>query len=370
MEWRDQLQVASFRGVEFHTDSYDLVTGRRVSFNEYPFRDDPYPEDTGRKGRVHNVPAYVLGADYMTQRDALIEALEKAGPGTLVRRYHSQVRVQAGEVRISETAKQGGMARFTIQFYEAGDKSKPTRTNNTKKKVAIAADSALEVIQQQFEAAYTTQSLPGWIAEQAQLIVSDLESKLTPLGVIDASISEYTNLPSNLASKSIGLIASLSSVTHFRKLFDFGGDAAAVPTTTPSRRAQATNQVALISLVRNSALVEASRQASNDSYDSAEQAIITRNELADALDVEMQTANDENYRALQKVRAALVNDMTIRAANLKSISSYTPNATLPAVVIAHRLYLDALKDSDIIARNKIPHPGFVTGGYPLEVLNA
>ena len=142
-----------------------------------------------------------------------------------------------------------------------------------------------------------------------------------------------------------------------------------MPKTTPSRKQQATNQDAIISLVRNTALVEAARDASNSNYDSAEQAINTRDEVADALDDAMQTADDKTYMAIQDVRVALVNDMTVRAANLKSISSFTPQATMPALVLAHNLYQDALKDSDIIVRNNIKHPGFVLGGSSLEVLN-
>jgi len=36
--------------------------------------------------------------------------------------------------------------------------------------------------------------------------------------------------------------------------------------------------------------------------------------------------------------------------------------------VAHRLYGDALAADGIVARNRIRHPGFVTGGQALEVL--
>jgi len=370
MSWHDQLQTSSFRGVEFLEESDEQLAGRRVELHEFPLRDAAYPEDMGGKGDVLNMTGYVVGDDYMSLRDDLLAALNKQGPGTLIRRKKGQIRVQAGEVRVVETNSKGGMATFTMTFYVASELPAPTVSTNTKKIVANKSVVALDVIQEQFEQDFKTQSLPGWVSEQAQSVVNVLTSQLDPLGVLNSSINEYIALPSDLSGKIIGLISSLSSVTEFRKLFSFGDDLATVPKTTPSRKQQAKNQDAIADLVRSTALVEASRQASDDDYDSAQQAIATRDELADALDEQMQTAADDSYRALQDVRVALVNDMTTRAANLKRISRFTPQTTLPAVVLAYRLYQDPLKDSDIIARNNIKHPGFVPGGYPLEVLNA
>lgn len=369
MAWRDQLQPSSFRGVEFLEETDEETGGRRVALHEFPFRDTAFPEDMGAVDGVFNITGFVIGADYIQQKDALLEALNKQGPGTLARRHSGHIKVQMGDVRVIQTNRKGGMATFTMTFYSAGKEVLPTVSSNTQKIVATKSDAAVEVIQKQFVKSFKTQSLPAWVSEQAQSLVSDLESKLSPLGILNASINEYINLPSNLAGKVISLIASLSSVTQFSTLFSFGDDLLTVPTTTPSRRQQASNQEAIISLVRSTALIESARQASSDSYDSAQQAIVTRNELADALDEQMQTADDESYIALQDVRVAHINDMTTRAANLKQISSYTPQATLPAVALAHRLYGDALKDSEIIVRNNVKHPGFVSGGEPLEVLN-
>lgn len=42
--------------------------------------------------------------------------------------------------------------------------------------------------------------------------------------------------------------------------------------------------------------------------------------------------------------------------------------TMPALLIAHRVYGDARRADDIVSRNRIAHPGFVSGGQVLEVL--
>ena len=51
MSWREQLQIASFRGVEFKVDSHSISGGRRVEVHEYPLHDTLYAEDLGRKAR-------------------------------------------------------------------------------------------------------------------------------------------------------------------------------------------------------------------------------------------------------------------------------------------------------------------------------
>ena len=60
--------------------------GRRIALHEYPYRDDPWPVDTGRATRRITVTGFLLRDDVFDQRTALIAALEQKGPGTLVHR--------------------------------------------------------------------------------------------------------------------------------------------------------------------------------------------------------------------------------------------------------------------------------------------
>ena len=84
MTWKDRLQDASFRGVPFKVEEESTGTGRRVETHEYPNRDKPYTEDLGKITFRPSITAYVVGDDCFDQRDRLIDALNKPGPGTLV----------------------------------------------------------------------------------------------------------------------------------------------------------------------------------------------------------------------------------------------------------------------------------------------
>lgn len=370
LSWREQLQQSSFRGVEFYVDDHTLEFGRRVQLHDYPFKDDAYAEDLGGKDDMYSLPAFVVGDDYMDQRDKLREALSKLGTGTLVHRYLGRVRVQVGACSLRETNREGGIARFNITFYKAGALTKPTSKIDTPQRVNAAANTAQAVVSQQFQSNYGITGFPGWVTEKTREVISDIESKFSGLGIIDDTISDFVGLPDALAGQVIDAVSNLSAITQFRKLFTYGNDLPSVPMTTPSRVQQATNQQSLVNLVQQSSQIEAARNSSTLDYDSAQDAIAVRDELSVVLDKQMQTADDNTYIALQDLRAAMVLDLTERAANLKQVRRYTPQATLPSLVIAHHLYQDANRATDIVARNSIGHPGFVPGGQGLEVLDA
>lgn len=102
-------------------------TGRRVETHEYPNRDKPYTEDLGKITFRPSITAYVVGDDCFDQRDRLIDALNKPGPGTLVHPTYGELKVCVdGEVRVSTSKSEGRIVRFDLKFVEAGELSYPT----------------------------------------------------------------------------------------------------------------------------------------------------------------------------------------------------------------------------------------------------
>ncbi|KJS76766.1 MAG: hypothetical protein JL55_17690 [Pseudomonas sp. BICA1-14] len=149
---------------------------------------------------------------------------------------------------------------------------------------------------------------------------------------------------------------------------------------TPARAQQATNQAAIYTLIERAAVAEAARLATGRPLDTAgstlpgltynnrEEAVDTRDVLVAELDRQQLQASPERYRALAGLTTALVTDLNRRSASLAPLTRFTPGATMPALVIAHRLYGDASRAGEIVARNRVAHPGFVPGGQALEVL--
>lgn len=93
----------------------------------YPNRDKPYTEDLGKITFRPSITAYVVGDDCFDQRDRLIDALNKPGPGTLVHPTYGELKVCVdGEVRVSTSKSEGRIVRFDLKFVEAGELSYPT----------------------------------------------------------------------------------------------------------------------------------------------------------------------------------------------------------------------------------------------------
>ncbi len=69
----------------------------------------------------------MVGDDCFDQRDRLIDALNKPGPGTLVHPTYGELKVCVdGEVRVSTSKNEGRIVRFDLKFVEAGELSYPT----------------------------------------------------------------------------------------------------------------------------------------------------------------------------------------------------------------------------------------------------
>ncbi|MHC2534221.1 DNA circularization N-terminal domain-containing protein [Bradyrhizobium diazoefficiens] len=121
--WRDRYQTASFRGAFFHVETDARASGRRVALHEYPKRDDPYAEDMGRAARRFQVQGYLIGPNYLQQKDALIAALEADGPGILrlpMPYMGEDIEVMAGTYSVTESREKGGMCAFEMDFIEYG----------------------------------------------------------------------------------------------------------------------------------------------------------------------------------------------------------------------------------------------------------
>ena len=131
-DWRDRLiwaeennqqrKKASFRGIPFFIRDSGRSVGRRNVVHQYPLKDIPYIEDLGQDIDEFTINGYVVQnkdnqQDYIDERDLLIEALRKFGPGTLIHPYYGELQVNLlGKARIEESFSQGGIARFTMTF--------------------------------------------------------------------------------------------------------------------------------------------------------------------------------------------------------------------------------------------------------------
>jgi prophage DNA circulation protein len=419
--WRDNLRDASFRGVAFHVSSQDTTGGRRNVTHEYPLRDDPYVEDLGAKGKRWTLECYVIGDDYMTARDRLQDALDAEGAGALVIPWKGTVQAAVEEYRMRESIKEGGWAKFTVQFLLTGQSAQPSSTVATSAAVTTASAAASEQAQGEFADSWSVSSgLPEWVRTKAVskvLAVISTVQKVAALAALPASIlarvtslaaafkSEAESListPEKLAARMAALLESfflssssstssysVTSATDSVASSSDGwaaqsalaalaaelgaSDSSTTSTTSTSTENKAVvvdNSAALDTLVATLAVVQAAEASADMEFESSDQAEELMEALSEALDETAATASDDMYLTLTDLRTAVVQDISARGADLASLKAYTPAATLPALVIAHSIYGDATREDEIVSRNNVRHPGAVPGGQALEVLDA
>jgi prophage DNA circulation protein len=85
--------------------------------------------------------------------------------------------------------------------------------------------------------------------------------------------------------------------------------------------------------------------------------------IGDVLDTVAEEAadrfQDPSYAALSGLRVGVVEDLLARGASLAPVVTREMPRPMPAVTVAYRLYQDAARADDLVARNDPPHPLFL-----------
>jgi prophage DNA circulation protein len=398
MSWRDKLLPSSFRGAQFFFEDTALEGGRRLADHEFPLRDDAYVEDLGKRNRRYHITGYVLsGDDYMPQRDALLSALEAEGEATLNHPYLGLLTVNADSFRMRETRGEGGMARFEMEFVDAGTNPSPTSGEDT-------ANSSFDTGEDTFDQGETdfgNDWSAGSESDFGILLLDQLELALQPLvnwpGIDTSAIAD---LIADLSGKVADAAAIAAAVRGF---FSGFSDAAAAVANVPvdphfTSRGQRLNenpsyglaalaqwgntlaqaigthhkelQAAIIALVETSATTALAQLYARTNFAAQDEAHIARDQVTGLLDGLIETASDaggdDTVAALQNLYAAAANDLTLRGKRVPSTILLSVNDSYPALMLAQRFYGDPERAAELVARNGAVHPLFMP--LALEVL--
>lgn len=391
------MKTGKFRGVEFLVDVVESDFGQRVAKHEFPGRNTPYTEPMGRKGQAFTVEGFVLGPDADSQRDALINACEKTGPGELIHPTQGTKQVVCEGLKVREVRRETRIVTLAFTFVEAGKVLFPQASPNLLSSMLAAADDVLTAAGSNFENNFGVSNAASFVLTEAETLVTDLGTAMQALTApiksrtqsiadyawrirnLKADVTDLVQTPGLLVSRfqdSMGLLTGLlpgSDRAEIRKayesFFTFGNDYPVIPQTTADRLKQKANQGALRDLARQTAIARAAVETAKELFDSVEDAQAVRDTIIDALDDQLGSVTDDNlFNTLQDLAARVNLTVPPEGQELPRLKQYQIPPVSNTLVVTYDLYESLELESDVIARNRIRHPGLLSGKTLLKVL--
>lgn len=400
----------SFRGFPFRYARERKPGGQRGPLHEYPDRDVPYFEGTGRKAKQFDLSVYFValtgdptGSTADLQADAFERLLYGGKPGPLILGLRRET-VWARSWDRERTADKGGWVRVDVSFIEAGRNQYPASETSwphtllaealaarTAFGEALAAGLGLDGLSLEAQATLVESAgvLAGVMDVAAQLAGGDAPSSaLAAAGLLTSTF--LAGLPgidgpldiAAFAAATVALVgnwadalagASPDSVSLGRAvdaLFTLYGEAAsdswyAAGTLTPTQTAEIANQAALSGAVRRLALAEAARLTASIAFASYDDAVALRDRFADAFDDEVDgaLAADGSRSALASLQARTLLAISAAGADKARLVPYRLPRPRTAIGMAQLFYPDdadvAARAAELVARNGVIHPAFM-----------
>lgn len=399
MTWKEELQPASFRGVSFFVETTDTQFGRRNQVHEYPFRDEPYAEDLGKKAREYTFNAYVLGDDYKIDRDALIKAIEDNDtPGTLIHPTLGTKKVVPRQCTVSFSNREGGIEFFTLTFAEAGEKKFPGGGFNLPGLSSVRADFLSTSVISEFTSKFRVTGFIDQVSTKAQELVNQAVTFIDQgvrignfanpfYSTFKNTVSKVRNAISSIISNPVTLAENIKDlfeagaqvftdpedvVVFAQKVFEFGDDLEDPPENTPTQTQIKLNQDQVVDLVKALAVVEMAKAVVEIEFESKQAAIEKRDQVDEEMDALVfragNTENDVVFKAADELRTTVLRTINQAAITLPNVSTVRVLDSVPALVFAYDVYDDAEEDEDVINRNRIRNPLFIPPQSEMEIL--
>lgn len=265
------LQKASYKGVSFEVTSSSISAGRRVVLHEYPFRDEPFAEDLGRRARTISIEAFIFGSDARRQSERLIAAIEAKGQGTLVHPlYGSMVCIATDGTNVrTELCEDYVAVSFTLT--EVGNLTFPSSASAADYLARLSADALQTFASDAISSALSSipdgadlgQVYDGALTACAKCLSEIADSTYSKLWALQDSLGTLQNSASDLIYSTaafttqvgsvLGLAAKASTVTDWREVSYQAADLAMNSTLLPDAKQQAQAQAQILSLTRGRA---------------------------------------------------------------------------------------------------------------------
>lgn len=190
------LRPASWKNVPFGVRVTELGAGRKVAPHKYPFRDQQWPEDLGRRGRSLRVEGFLVdgGGQYggqgsiQQQANQLLQVCEAPGPGDLVHPLYGRLKMQLA-ICESRHADAPGVLELRFEFLEFGAPVYPQIAADTRSQSTLSGFAAM---------AAAAQSWAIGFEESVQTALGD--------NAIESALQSWTSIANTTATTATSLV--------------------------------------------------------------------------------------------------------------------------------------------------------------------
>ena len=396
-----RLLPGSFRGVPFLVkDILSVQFGRKVVLNEIPDSDKRTIQDLGLLNKNFTMIVSTGGVNgqhpnYFADRNNLIAAMERPGPGILSHPLFGSIEVSPATASLTENMRAFGDAEYELKFHVAQAQSAPFDFGDP---ASILDDRGIVVnaaLNANFANTYKINPrFGGNIADginQAADFFDLATAAVKQIGVSQDQLSTVNALinlfglnavqlvlaPIRIASSVLALFNALldlglspeSNIALFSKFYNFCDDSVLVNPNNRELAERNRNRLVFCETVQAHALVQSYRSVGSIAFNNVLLLDRFRNILDDQferviLDTVLDGESQDDLEALRVDASLFFSQQSVAVFNLVDFN--TP--TLPITVLTYNLYNSTDNDQQLIDLNNIQDVGHVSG--QLKILGA
>ena len=389
-----QTLPCSFRGVKFFMESSQLIVGRKVIPFEFVNKTARFSQDVGGLLRTYEIKAIITGFNYLSNRKAFIEAINKPGIGIFQHPFDGPVKVVADPATLSEDFRRFGELEINVIFRESRGEIYPKEAADNRSFINKLTGDALAATQaavddlfaltagfrENYEDAIETMNNISNIVNTVTLPFSAVSELISDFSTTAANfknnITRAIQAPGQTAANIRGLFQSLNNLVPNaterynlnKQVFRAGvNQPLFIPTPATVKSTQRVqNRTALYSQVNFNILAYAYLAASQMSFNTEEEVLSIAQEMEDQYEytIDLTPFSEEYLLPIKQLRDQMRIFLESNRVNVNTLTPYNAKHE-PITTLCYRFYDNLDNDTLLLNINDISTPNNVNGDIAL-----
>jgi len=394
MSWQDDIRKPSINGVRFEISDSSSSGGNKLEDakdKETGKVSKPGVINNGHQIKKYSINGFLVGEDYLKQAEKIEIELKKSEEARLIHPLYGNVIVHIESYSFKHVNIKGKMIEFSLSCWEAGKLKYPTsKTDKVGKAVELQKEIDI-TIKNSFVKEFSVAGRPQFVKdasigmiEQASQSFDQLSEGVTEYAdSIGKSVLESKKLfadAKDLVEKPLDLVNRLQFnldlakdfsndpkdlFKSYKKTKSYAVEKVGFTPLTDTRKQELKNENQLKQVIKvgglTRSIVQAITISENNSIKNSQEAELIRADLIESLtEVIESTTNDELFIQMMEMKTQVIQAIPGENNSLPRLLSVQVENTVNSLSLSYELNESLENEIDIIERNKIKHPGFIT----------